>query len=253
MQPHLSTYPIHPIIPIALRKATQTWKPELVITSGITDLDRLLGGFKAGHLTLIDGNSSLITQIPYRLCINTYQTFHSDTIYIDGGMAANPYSIAQYARLRELNQQHILSRVHISRAFTVYQLATIIQDRLETIIQQQHPRTLLIGMFPALYLDPDITPHEAQTLLKHNLAHLTRLASRYNLVTILTHRDRTFIPLRRNLRKIIYTTMHEIVRLQQVNQDVRIDLVKQHCSTTIRAISPEQRCLEDYMGSYTTA
>jgi hypothetical protein len=249
MQPHLSTYPPHPIIPNTLQKTTHAWKPELIITSGITELDRLLGGFKAGQLTLIDGNSTLINQMPYRLCVNTYQIFHSDTVYIDGGMAANPYNIAQYARFRELNQKKVLSHIHISRAFTVYQLATLIQDHLETLIQQQRPRTLLIGMFPALYLDPDITPHEAQTLLKHNLTHLNHLARRYNLITILTHRDRTLVPLQRNLRKIIYTTMHEIVRLQQANQDIHIDLVKKHRSTIIRANAPGQRCLEDFQGT----
>jgi hypothetical protein len=253
MQPHLSTYPLHPIPPSTLQKTTAAWKPELIITSGITELDRLLGGFKAGQLTLIDGNSSLITQMPYRLCVNTYQTFHSPTVYIDGGMAANPYHIAHYARLRELNQHHVLSQVHISRAFTVYQLATLIQDRLETLIQKQHPRTLLIGMFPALYLDPDITSHEAQTLLKHNLDQLTQLARRHNLITILTHRDRTLVPMQRNLRKIIYTTMHEIVRLQQANHDVHINLVKQHRATTIRSTQPGQRCLEDYIRPPATA
>jgi hypothetical protein len=243
-----STYALQPI-PVTLQKTTPAWTPELIITSGIAELDRLLGGFKAGHVTLIDGNSRLITQMPYRLCVNTYQTFHSDTIYIDGGMAANPYTIARYARLRELNQHQVLTHIHISRAFTVYQLTTLIQNQLESLIRQQRPRTLLIGMFPALYLDPDITPHEAQTLLKQNLTQLTQLAHRYHLITILTHRDRTLIPNQRNLRRIIYTTMHEVVRLQQIDQDTRIDLVKQHRATALKTTAREQRCLEEFLGA----
>ena len=77
MYPNRSTYSLQSI-PTTLQKTTPAWTPELIITSGITELDRLLGGFKAGHLTLIDGNSPLITQMPYRLCVNTYQTFHSE-------------------------------------------------------------------------------------------------------------------------------------------------------------------------------
>ncbi|HIG99761.1 MAG TPA: hypothetical protein HA258_04180, partial [Thermoplasmata archaeon] len=105
-------------------------RPDLIIPSGITELDRLCGGFKAGELTFIDGNSSLIAALPDQLCANTYRTFHSQTIYIDAGMRANPYQIARYARLLELDQREVLQNVLMSRAFTVYQLSTILQDLL---------------------------------------------------------------------------------------------------------------------------
>ena len=104
-------------------------------------------------------------------------------------------------------------------------------------------------MFPALYLDPDITSHEAQTLLKQNLTQLTQLTRRYHLITILTHRDHTLIPSQRNLRRIIYTTMHEVVRFQQIDQVTRIDLVKKHRATTLKTTAREQRCLEDFLGA----
>ena len=51
----------------------------------------------------------------------------SETIYIDGGMCANPYRIARYARMLELDQQEVLENVVMSRAFTVYQLSTLLQ------------------------------------------------------------------------------------------------------------------------------
>ena len=38
----------------------QVIRPDIIVPSGIAELDRLCGGFKAGELTLVDGNSSLI-------------------------------------------------------------------------------------------------------------------------------------------------------------------------------------------------
>ncbi|UCD14579.1 MAG: hypothetical protein JSW60_03945 [Thermoplasmatales archaeon] len=80
-------------------------KPDIIILSGIKELDKLLGGFKAGEITFIDGNSDIISNIPNQLCVNTYRTFSSDTIYIDGGMCADPYKIARYARLMGYSSQ----------------------------------------------------------------------------------------------------------------------------------------------------
>jgi len=138
----------------ATSSLVQVVKPDIIVFSGIAELDNLLGGFKAGETTLVDGNSSLIEDLPNQLCVNTYRTFHSETIYIDGGMCANPYQIARYARMLELDQQDVLENVAMSRAFTVYQLSTLIHEMLEPMIQKRSPRTLIIGMLPALYLDP---------------------------------------------------------------------------------------------------
>jgi hypothetical protein len=42
-------------------QVTPVVKPDVIVLSGIQELDTLLGGFKAGEITYIDGNSSLIS------------------------------------------------------------------------------------------------------------------------------------------------------------------------------------------------
>ena len=100
-------------------------QPEISVDSGITEIDILLKGFKAGTITYIDGDSSLIADLPNRLCVSTYQQFHAHTLYLDGGLCADPYEIARYARALELDQYEVLHHVYVSRAFTVYQLSTL--------------------------------------------------------------------------------------------------------------------------------
>jgi hypothetical protein len=208
-------------------------RPDIIVSSGIAELDSLCGGFKAGELTLVDGNSGLISDLPNQLCVNTYRTFRSETIYVDGGMCANPYRIARYARMLELDQQDVLQNVVLSRAFTVYQLSAILQELLEPMIQKRSPRTLIIGMLPALYRDPEISPREAQTLLSQDLEKIQELTTRYNLITVCTNLDVMPLPPSKGLGKTLYASVNEIVRMKQFEHCTSLELVKKQKSTTI--------------------
>jgi hypothetical protein len=221
-------------------------KPDIIVSSGLEALDRLLGGFKAGELTVVDGNSSHISDLPDHLCVNTYKTFHSETIYIDGGMCANPYQIARYARALELDQQDVLENVMLSRAFTVYQLSTLIQELLEPIIQKRSPRTLIIGMLPALYLDPEISRQEAQTLLAQDLQKLQELTTSYTLITVCTNLDVMPLSPFRGLGKILYDRASEIVRMKQFEHATSLELVKQKKNATIGHGTAGQLRLETF-------
>jgi hypothetical protein len=208
-------------------------RPDIIVSSGIAELDRLCGGFKAGELTLVDGNSSLIADLPNQLCVNTYRTFRNETIYVDGGMCANPYQIARYARMAELNQQEVLQNVVMSRAFTVYQLSTILQELLEPMILKHSPRTLLIGMLPALYLDPELHVQEAQTVLSSDLQKIQDLTSRYQLITVCTNLDLMPLSPSRGLGKRLYDIASEIVRIKQFEQWTSLELIKKKKIATI--------------------
>jgi len=211
----------------------QVIRPDIIVPSGIAELDRLCGGFKAGELTLVDGNSSLIAALPDQLCANTYRTFRSETIYIDAGMRANPYQIARYARLLELDQREVLQNVLMSRAFTVYQLSTILQDLLEPTIQNHSPRTLLIGMLPALYHDPELSPQEAQTLLSQDLQKIQQLTTSYHLITVCTNLDVMPLTPSKGLGKTLYDNVTEIIRIKQFEQHTSLELLKKQKNTTI--------------------
>ena len=211
----------------------QIIQPDLIISSGITALDRLCGGFKAGELMLVDGNSSLITALPDQLCATTYRTFHSETIYIDAGMRANPYQIARYARLLDLDQREVLQNVLLSRAFTVHQLSTILQDLLEPMIQNHDPRTLLIGMLPALYHDPELSCREAQTLLLQDLQKIQQLTTTYHLITVCTNLDAMPLSPSKGLGKTLYDNVTDVIRIKHLEQCISLELFKKQKNATI--------------------
>jgi RNase H-fold protein (predicted Holliday junction resolvase) len=220
--------------------------PDIVVLSGIKELDDLLGGFKSGEITFIDGDSDLISVLPNYICVNTYRMFGQDCLYIDGGLCADPYKIAQYARALEMDQKETLNHIHISRAFTVHQMSTLIFDMLEPIIKRYDPRTLIIGRFPTLYLDTDVKTEEAKTILKNNLEKLTELTKRYNLCTIFTNPDKKMLSTRRGVRSTIHSASNEIVKLNQREQSIKVSLVNARKDANILTFAKGQLCLQDF-------
>ena len=221
-------------------------KPTVAVLSGIRELDEILGGFKSGEITFIDGDSNLILNIPNQICVNTYSMLHSSVVYIDGGMCADPYRISDYARKMQVSQKEVLEHVLISRAFTVYQLTTLIQDRLETTITRYKPLTLIIGRFPILYLDSDVPSKEAQTLLRSNLHKIRELTTKYDLVTIFTNLEKKMLSNLRNVRSIMYQAVDEIVLMKQTELATCIELVNKRKNNMILHLGDGQLRLEDF-------
>ncbi len=226
--------------------AKEIIKPDIVVNSGIKEIDNLTGGFKRGEITYIDGDSKLISKIPDQICVNTYRTFHNDIIYIDAGLCVDPYRIAQYARKIEVSQREVLEHVHISRAFTVYQLATLIQDMLEQVIKRYKPQTLIIGRLPIFYLDSDVESKETQTLLRANLHKIKELTKKYGLITIFTNLDKKMLSSNRNVRKIIYSNVDEVVLMKELELATRVNLVKRQENIVILHLAEGQLRLQEF-------
>jgi hypothetical protein len=158
----------------------------------------------------------------------------------------DPYEIARYARRMELDQKETLDHIHISRAFTVHQLSSIIQDMLEPIIKRYNPRALIIGRFPALYSDSDIQEKEAQTLLRIDLEKITELTIRYDLITVFTNLDKMMDSNSCSISKKIYSSVNEVVRTKQRERSIYVELVKKQKDTIILTFAKGQLCLDDF-------
>lgn len=221
-------------------------KADIIVQSGIDELDTLIGGFKAGEITYIDGNSTVISKIPNQLCVNTYKTFNSTTLYLDGGICVDPYQIAAYAKAMEMNSNEVLTHVQISRAFTVYQLSTFINHMLKQAIQRYEPRTLIIGRFPSLYQDPDVPLHESQIIMKNNLTTLHQITSTYNLITVLTNTAHRLYS--NTMRTTLQSSAHETIKINDINCCTYIDILRKQKGITLYNNTKGQSHLDMFKG-----
>ncbi|MBU0685670.1 MAG: hypothetical protein KJ653_07495, partial [Candidatus Thermoplasmatota archaeon] len=101
------------------------------LNTSILQLDELTGGFKSAQVTLFDSDNNYATSLLHLLCIKAISQFDEEVVWIDGGNTIDPYAISSLCKRLRLDKRDILSRINISRAFTAYQLVTLIDDKLE--------------------------------------------------------------------------------------------------------------------------
>src|SRR3972149_6119311 len=66
------------------------------LTTSIPVLDRLLGGFEAGRLTLIDSGSDYVFHLTSLLCVRAVME-GGEVVFVDGGNSIDPHGIARIA------------------------------------------------------------------------------------------------------------------------------------------------------------
>jgi hypothetical protein len=178
--------------------------------------------------------------------VNTYETFHGDTVFIDGGCTMDPYRIAHYARQKEQQAREVLTHVHVSRAFTVYQLSTLIMEELEQVVQQYQPQTVIINAFPTLYLDPDVSSDEGSTLLKQHLTEIKRITTAYHLVTVVFFSYSSMHHQQHEVCQLVEQGADESLMMHHMKQCTRIQFLTQGKAATMTSQVYGQLSLQDF-------
>jgi hypothetical protein len=105
---------------------------------------------------------------------------------VDGDNSFRSYHIARYAREVNLDPRRALTQVQVSRAFTCYQLAEIVERlsrRVDTAdgVGINCAGVICLGLLGTLY-DEDVAWPEAQRLLQEVITHLKALAERWPVI-----------------------------------------------------------------------
>jgi hypothetical protein len=176
--------------------------------TGIPRLDRFFaGGFTGGQITLLEGPAEFILDLTSRFTVNGVAAFERPVMLIDGGNTADPYGFATACRRAHLDARAVLARIFIARAFTVYQLDTLLSQLVEERIAFLEPAVLIISSLNTMYLDPDVKWDEAYVIFQNDLKMLRELTERYNVVTLITnhssHKSYHALELARTLRAAV--------------------------------------------------
>ena len=105
-----------------------------------------------------------------------------DVIVLDGANAFDPYRVSSFARKAVIPPERLLRRIRIARAFTCYQMATLITEKLVSLLPpspfRQHPRrpcVILLGPVTT-FLDEDVPDREVGPLFERSLKKMEMMA-----------------------------------------------------------------------------
>jgi len=105
-----------------------------------------------------------------------------DVIVLDGANRFDPYMASSFARDALIPPERLLKRIRIARAFTCYQMATLMGERLVSLLRQeeeaaprQKPWVIVLGP-TTTFFDKDVPEREVRPLFEKSLKRVEEMA-----------------------------------------------------------------------------
>jgi hypothetical protein len=106
-----------------------------------------------------------------------------DVILLDGANRFDPYTVSFFARSLFISPETLLKKIRMARAFTCYQMATLMGEKLVYLIRRekvlspgQEAWVILLGPITT-FLDEDVPEREVRPLFERALKRVEELAA----------------------------------------------------------------------------
>jgi len=161
------------------------------LSLNIENVDCLFPGFMLGDFAVLHGSSAVQSLLP-RLCVRAqlpYQLagLETNVLFVDGSNSFRLYSVSAIAQICELEPGEVLGRIFVSRAFTAYQLTSLIFEQLQNAIEKYNSKLVILPNLAQLYLDKDVPKKEAQEVFLQLTAYLSEFAKKNQVILVVTH------------------------------------------------------------------
>ncbi len=213
--------PKHPKAAILLDFAPRTFKPitlrnaclpteEHILTTGIDELDKLVR-LTTGQLVVFH-SSPFSRSLPELFCVRAQLDhpigLNSDAVFIDGGNSFDAYAVSNYAIERGIEPQLALSRIHISRAFTYFQLVSLLAEKLPNALGRYHSKFAIVSEITDLFQDPEVKDErEAHHIFRRVLRSLSSIAKITDSLVIVTNSRQDIEPFDAALMQAAHATI----------------------------------------------
>jgi hypothetical protein len=136
-------------------------------------------GFKPSCITVIEGTSALVPNTLFNLCARS-AVIGRDVILVDGANSFNPYAISKAVKFMGFEPKSALSRIHVARAFTEYQMDAIISGLREAVTRWD-PQLVAV-----LYLSNLFSTQDGKRLFGSIFKSLKEVTQSLNTITVVT-------------------------------------------------------------------
>jgi len=218
------------------------------LLTSIVQLDDLIGGFRPAHVTLFDSDNSYASSLLHLLCVRAIEGFDEEVVWIDGGNTIDPYAISSICKRLKLDKREILSRVNVSRAFTAYQLVTLIDEKLEEQVRASAPSTVIVSSITELFLDKDMRWMESHQLLRRCLEDVSRITKEHETISILTNDTHHQVRPSPKLDSLLYDFADPVVQMRTRRDGLLFRLPRADREIIFSPVPWNQLTLDEFRG-----
>jgi hypothetical protein len=240
---------------LIVKPSTIQATPQTTFSLNMPGVDELFPGFVPGDFAVLYGSPQVNTLMSL-LCVRAQLPpqlggLGSNVVYIDGGITFRLYRIAQLAQLHELNPEQALKRIFISRAFTAYQLTSLVMEKLEQTVKAHDAKVAIISNLAGFFLDADIAAEEAQSVYSQILGYLKDFAQKHQIIIIATYMPYENSKRNTTLQQMTYQNASTVLCFTRSIYGKQVILEK-HPTYTLGAtkLPSKTTTLIDYMGGH---
>jgi hypothetical protein len=176
---------------LSLSTIAKSSSSPLRLSFNLETIDALFPGFTIPTFAILQG-SPTVSQLSTLLAVRAqlpYQLggLETNVVFVDGGNTFRLYDVSFTAQLHELNPKEVLDRIFVSRAFTAYQMTSLILDKLHEAVKRYNAKLVIVSDLAGLYLDTDVSEQEARDVF-HQLTHyLAKFAEANDVIVVSTY------------------------------------------------------------------
>ncbi len=218
----------------------------MLATTAIPPVDELLGGLASGTVTTIDSSDRMLFTMVNMLSVNFVREWHRDVVWVDGGNSVNPYDLTYVCKRFRMRPAEVLNSINVSRAFTAYQMSTLVEESLEEELARSRGGMVVVSCYPDLFQDADMDWEESLKLLERGMSKLRSLTAKHRTVTVVTNYGLAKLMYRKGLRPLFYEKVDRVVSIEHRSGYVRIALPREEREIMYRPVPPNQTTLDEY-------
>lgn len=194
------------------------------------NVSQLFPGFAEGDFALLHGSlsvQSLATILSVRAQLPPQLGgLGSNVIYIDGANTFRLYQTMRLALLFQLNPKDVLDRIYISRAFTAYQMTSLILQKLEETVKICGAKLIIIADAAAVFLDKDVEEEEAKRIYSQVIKRLSTFAKESQTIIITTYPPHDDSPRNMYLHALTAGRANVVLTINQTKYEQEVVLEK---------------------------
>ncbi len=224
---------------------------QLRLSMNIENVDSLFPGFMLGDFAVLHG-SSAVQSLSTLLCVRAqlpYQLggLETNVVFVDGGNSFRLYDVSNVAQLHELDPREVLGRLFISRAFTAYQLTSLVFEKLRDAIEKYNSKLVILSNLARLYLDKDVPKKEAKDVFLQLTAYLSKFAEKNRVIVVATHPLHSWSKRTRFFIEVLCGRANVVVSVNPSKHGKQFVLKKHSCFEVGKADFPsEELTLVDF-------
>jgi len=154
------------------------------LSFGERGLDLILAPLEPGKVTYMESTTSFVFEVIRRLVMRALSETDGTVVFVDGCNRMDPYGLVGLCKRFRIDPRDALGRMIVARAFTAYQMSSIIEEKLAEKVPGS--RLLVVSGIQYPYQDTDVGDREARVLLTRANRLIYDLARDHFPVTVVT-------------------------------------------------------------------